>query len=186
MQGFGAPPLLGTLGKRFAMAAAGVESVSFFTVAPLEGWTMELLRLSIGVVGLSLLFFLVSCGGDSTEKTGAEDVKKETKEAVEAVQDYASEKKADFEEQIRQQLDALKQDIAQLESKVEAMGQDAQEGMEEQLAALKEQRQNLQAKLEQLQDAGNDTWQELKKESSQAMEDLKQSYEDLQPSTSQN
>lgn len=147
---------------------------------------MHLLRLSIGVVGLSLLFFLVSCGGDSTETTDAEDVKNETKEALEAVQDYASEKKADFENQIRQQLDTLEQDIAQLESKVDAMGQDVQEGVEEQLADLKEQRQNLNAKLEQLQGAGNDTWQELKKESSQAMEDLKQSYEDLQSSTSEN
>ena len=102
-------------------------------------------------------------------KTTGEEVKKETKEAVDATRRYANEKKEEFEARIEGRVKGLKEDAGQIKAKAKTV---AKTDYELTVKDLDEKQKKVDAKLSELHKASAKAWTSLKSGVEGAVDDF--------------
>jgi chromosome segregation ATPase len=120
---------------------------------------------------LSVTAFTVGCK-PSAEKSAAENreataqqfdkLKTETKEAAQAMKDYAYAQKAEFVATMENQLAELNRDLDQLSAKIEKSNDAAKAEAKPKIQALREQASKLTKKLDEARNASESTWDDVK------------------------
>jgi len=131
----------------------------------------------------------MGAGCDSADKTPAETkaakatadqgdkVKKETKEAVDAMRDYTFAQKSEFIAEMKTKLDALEVEIKALEERVATSAGDAKADAETKLAEVRAKWGTTKTKLDAAEAATEANWENLKADVKQANEDLEKSFD---------
>ena len=91
-----------------------------------------------------------------------DQVKKETKEALQATKAYAYAQKAEFVESMKIELAALDKEIEALAVKVESSSAATKEEAKARLQALRERTAGLNKELDGVKDATESTWEDVK------------------------
>ena len=118
-----------------------------------------------------------SVNGTGTADTSAqlERMKKETREAAQAVNDYAYAQRVEFADKMRAQLAAINTQLDQLTAKVESSTSTAREEAKAKIQALREQTAQLNTKLDGVKDSTESTWNDVKAGISQGYDSVKDS-----------
>jgi len=109
--------------------------------------------------------------------TTAQDVKKETSEALNTTKDYVVENKDQFIASANQKLQALDAEISRLSERAADLKDDAKTEADKTVAALKEKRGVASQKLDELKQSGKETWNGIKAGFEKAMTELENAYE---------
>lgn len=109
---------------------------------------------------------------------GAEDVQRETGEAIDASAQYARQQAEQLRRKLQEQIDELDVQIERLKAKGEELKEQAQPEWNRRMAQLEEKRQAAQRKLDAWQKASPEAWQDLKRGASNAWTELEQAYQD--------
>ena len=141
---------------------------------------MTLWKSFLYMMAAMVVLTFVACG--ESEESGTQSIKEEAGEAVEDSKDYAAETKAEFTNQLKEQLDSLEEDIAALQARAQELSGEAKDTFQAQLDKLQDERAAVQSKLDELQQSSQDAWEEMKEEADQAWRNLKQQYQDLEAS----
>lgn len=135
------------------------------------------MRRSVGFILLvSALALLVFAGCAEKEETTAEDVKRETKEAVQTAKAYTEEQRAKYMAEMMDTLKSYEQEIEDLEMQARDMTDEARAAVEERLQALREKREDMTQRLEDMKSASGDAWMELKKGMDKAKDEMSEAY----------
>ena len=120
---------------------------------------------------LSVASFAVGCK-PGTDKSAAENreaptppfekVKKETKEAAQAIKDYTYAQKAECVQAMEEHLSELKRELEELSAKVEKAGEAAKTEAQPRIQELREHTDKLRTKLEEARAATESTWDDVK------------------------
>jgi len=136
------------------------------------------MKRSVGFILLvSALTLLVFAGCAEKEDTTAEDVKKETKEAVETARAYTEEQRAKYMAEMMDKLESYEEQINELEMEARDTGDEARMAMEERLQTLRDKRDDMSERLDEMRSAGGDAWMEMKKGMDKAMDEMSKAYE---------
>lgn len=136
------------------------------------------MKRSVGFILLvSALTLLVFAGCAEKEETTAEDVKKETKEAVETARAYTEEQRAKYMAEMMDKLESYEEQINELEMEARDTGDEARMAMEERLQTLRDKRDDMSERLDEMRSAGGDAWMEMKKGMDKAMDEMSKAYE---------
>jgi len=134
---------------------------------------MPFFVFSFFMVGL-----LFGCGGQEEQQAVTEeDVKKETKEAVETAGAYAEAKKEEYQKKLDAQLEKYQQKIDALQAQGRVMTQDAKDTLNEKLETLMDKKEALQQKADELESKSGQAWQDLKAGIDESLEDLNTALE---------
>ena len=128
------------------------------------------------------LFIMTSCSKETPEKgetkASAEDVKRETGEALETTKTYLSQQKEKYQKDAESTLSDLNDKIKGLQSKAEQAGTDTKAKYNEILEGLRKKQEEAQNKLNDLKSKSADAWEDVKSGMDAALENLKNSYSD--------
>ena len=105
-----------------------------------------------------------------------EQVKKETKEAVQSAKDYAYAQKSEFAEKMKSEIAGLNTQMDQLAAKVETSSAATKEEAKAKLQALREKTAGLNKKLDGVKEATEATWEDTKSGVKQGYEELRDSF----------
>lgn len=122
----------------------------------------------------SLLLLLSAVALADPPKGSADDVKKETGEAVDATKRYANEKKEEFQARIDAKLKALSADVTRLKDEAKAKAKDNYDATAKDLDA---KQKKADAKAAELSKAGSKAWASLKGGVESAVDDLEKGVE---------
>ena len=133
-------------------------------------------------MAVAVAILLTACGSqnDTPEKKAAvtgEDVKQETKEAVQTTQAFLVQQKEEYENQIRAKLDEFDARVDELQAKARAEATETKAELKEALEDFRRKREAAQKDLEKLEDAAVEGWEQMKAGMANAMEELEQAYE---------
>lgn len=134
------------------------------------------------LVGASLVIAWVWLPGCNKEEkkpaTTGEPVEVREPVAVDEdkLQREFEETRREFTTKTRQQLDELDRKIQAAEARINEMGEDLQKEAREDLNALKEQRQKLAERLDQAEQTTRDAWERFEQDTRNAWNELEQAY----------
>jgi gas vesicle protein len=100
-------------------------------------------------------------------REGAEDVDSAAKDAVDDVRGYSYERRDEFRREVRERLDRMDAELAELERDA---GEDAGEARRDAVAAARDARQAIDRNVERLGEATESNWDELKRRVSEALD----------------
>jgi TolA-binding protein len=144
---------------------------------------MKRTAVVIAMSAFFVLAFLLACGDqEEAEKPKAEvtseDVKKETREAMETAQAYTQQQKEEYLQRMNAKLEEVNQEIQELTAKTQSqlleMKEDAKAELNKDIEALRSRQQEMTQKLEELKSASGSAWDDIKSGMDAAMEDLNQ------------
>ena len=130
------------------------------------------------------LFF--ACGDQkdaekSDTKVTYEDVKKESKEAMETAKEYTQEQKEEYLRQMRAKLDEFNKEIQELQTKAASKAIGLKEASKEELSQsmkeLAEKKKAAAEKIDELKNASGNAWEDIKTGADLAMDELNKSLE---------
>ncbi len=136
---------------------------------------MKLLLIAITVVlGLSW-------GGQvvATQKkadVSAEDVKKETKEALDAAKELTVQQKEEFQKKMRDELDRIQKEIDRLVFKANQAKKETRAELDKAIKELQKQKDATARKLQKMESASGKAWDDLKSGLNASMDELEKSY----------
>jgi predicted nucleic acid-binding Zn-ribbon protein len=132
----------------------------------------------LAVMAISVCMALVDRRVAAEAKTGtsAQDVKKETKEALEATKEFTLQQKEDFQKKIQAELDRMQQQIDHLRAKADHAKTEAQADLNIAIAELQRRKDAAGKKLQELESASEKAWGNIKSGLNTAMKDLEKSY----------
>lgn len=113
---------------------------------------------------------------ETKSDVSAQDVKKETKEALETTKEFTAQQKEDFQRKMRAELDRMQKQIDHLTAKANQAKKDAQAELNKAIGELQKQKDAAGKKLQELESASEKAWGDLKSGLNAAMEDLEKSY----------
>ncbi len=135
------------------------------------------------------LLVLASCAlaaplhAESTDSS-VDELKQESRELGEALQEYGADQKDQAEDSINRTLSALDKRIAELEKELaenwDDMSKIARERSQESLASLREQRARVQAWYNELKASSASAWEQAKKGFSDAYEALSEQWNETE------
>ena len=136
--------------------------------------------IAIAVIGLIPLFF--SAAALAGEKdASAKKVKKETKEAFEAIRDYSADRRDEAVKEVRQAMDELDANIdamaARIQNKWSEMDLDAREQAMAAMKSMRRQRNDLAEWYGGMKHSSAGAWEEVKKGFVDSYETLKESFD---------
>jgi len=110
------------------------------------------------------MMLMLACNSseDATESTSPEAVKKEVKEAAEAVSALTQQEMDSFVDQMESQLQGLEARVDDLSARAQVLTGEAKTAAEEKIKDLEEKRKQARKRLEDLKSASGDAWEELK------------------------
>jgi TolA-binding protein len=107
----------------------------------------------------------------------AEDVKKETKEALGAAKELTVQQKEEFQKKMRAELDRMQKEIDRLSFKTNQAKKETQAELDKAIKELQKQKDVTARKLQKLESASGKAWDDLKSGLNTSMEELGKSYE---------
>ena len=125
---------------------------------------------------LATATFAVGCDKEKTTSQQIEQVKTETKQAVQDMKDYTFAQKAEFVEKMQGQLTALNQDLDQLAAKIEKSSDAVKTEAKPKLQALRDQAAQLNQQLDEAKNASESTWDSVKATFKKAYESTKDGF----------
>ena len=131
---------------------------------------------SLFITFLAAVTLIVGCNKEKTAAQQIEDLKVETKQAVQDMKDYTFAEKADFVKAMQVQLLALDQDLDTLAAKIEKSSDAVKAEAKPKLQALRDQAATLNQQLADAQNATESTWDSVKATSKKAYDSLKNSF----------
>jgi len=136
---------------------------------------MKLLLVAVVVV-LGLGWNGQAVAADTKPGVSGEDVKKETKEAVDTTKEYTVQQKEEFQKKMRAELDRMQKQIDHLKAKANRAKKEAQAELNHAVEELQEQKDAAGKKLKELESATGKAWGDLKSGLNATMEELEKSY----------
>jgi len=132
-------------------------------------------------VALVTLFIFSACRQQETPtekepKVTGEDVRKESKQALETTGEYLRQKKEEYRVKAEEELNDLKKKVAELQTEVKESGAGAREKLGRELEELKKKEQTAREKLNELEETSAEKWEEFKSDMDAALQDLQESY----------
>jgi hypothetical protein len=126
-----------------------------------------------------MIGFLSACGGEGEhEAVTGEDVKEETREAVEAVGAYTEAKKEEYQKKLNAQLDKYEQRLDALRAQGAMMTEEAKNKLGEKLEVLEREKKRLQQKAGELESKSGQAWEDLKNGVDDAMDELDTAFKE--------
>ena len=127
---------------------------------------------------LAITTLVVGCDKSKTTSQQIEEIKTETKAAVQDLKekDYTFAQKDEFTETMKRQLAAINQDLDALEAKIKNSSDAAKAEAESKLQALREKADQLSKQLDEAGNATESTWDSVKASSKKAYGDLKDGF----------
>lgn len=107
----------------------------------------------------------------------ADEVKKEVREAVDTLGQFADDKKLQYQESLEAKLQALSKKREELESRINSAGKKVQDKARARLADLRSKQEALNTKLDNLGTSTGEGWEEMRSAMDEAMEELEQGYD---------
>jgi hypothetical protein len=107
----------------------------------------------------------------------AEAVRKEVREALDAIKSYTLQQKEEYARKLSEMLDDLNERIDDLKERAEAAGAQAKKEYAPQLQELQRKRDEVSRRLERVRQATPGAWEEIKQGVSSAVEDLQKALE---------
>jgi len=141
------------------------------------------MKLKQELIALAAAAALAGCdqnrpsSSETKPNTTAQDVKKETSEALNTTKDYVVENKDQFIASANQKLQALDAEISRLSERAADLKDDAKTEADKTVVALKEKRGVASQKLDELKQSGKETWNDIKAGFEKAMTELENAYE---------
>ncbi len=135
---------------------------------------------------ISVLFvsslFLVACGDqdeakEPEPKVTAQDVKKESKEALNTAVAYSEQKKDAYLKKIEDELEAYDQKLDKLKAGAVGLKDDAKDEYKRKIALLEEKKKSASEKLNTLKSASGETWNDMKAGMDKALDELRDTYD---------
>lgn len=139
---------------------------------------MKRFSSSLTVIVISVCMALVEQHVAAETKSGvsAQDVKQETKEALEATKEFTVQQKEDFQKKMQAELDRMQKQIDHLTAKADHAKKEAQAELNKAIGELQKQKDAAGKKLHELESASEKAWGDLKAGLNAVMEDLEKSY----------
>jgi Skp family chaperone for outer membrane proteins len=133
---------------------------------------------------LSVVAFTVGCKPAAEKTAGPVNVqaaqdkaKKETKEAEQAIKDYAYAQRAEFVEKMQSESAEINRELERLSAKIEGATDAAKTEAKPKLQALREKAAQLNKQLDEAKNATESTWDSIKSASKKSFEELKDSFQ---------
>lgn len=132
------------------------------------------------VLSVFSLLTVSTCGQKEDSKTKpdvtSQDVKQETKEALETASTYAQAQIQEYQERLGAKLEQFDKELEELRAGAETIKEKSKTELNETVAALKQKQQAVRNKLEKLRSASGKAWEDAKSGVEAAMEDLEKAY----------
>jgi cytochrome c553 len=126
--------------------------------------------------------FLIGCkpadnpsANDQTAPPQIDQVRKETREALKAANDYAYAQRKEFAAKMNAELEGLKEEMNQLAAHVEKSNAATKDEAAPRMKSLQERSDTLREKLDELKNATEATWEDVKAGVSKGADELKES-----------
>ncbi|MFH2043663.1 MAG: hypothetical protein ABIK92_00780 [Pseudomonadota bacterium] len=130
---------------------------------------------------VSSLFFSACNNQDQAKEpesmVTAQDVKKESKEALNTVVAYTEQKKEAYQKQIDADLKAYDQKIDKLKAGAMELKDDARDEYNHQIAILEKKKKSASEKFNELKSASGETWDDVKSGMDKAVDELRDDYD---------
>ncbi|BEQ13861.1 hypothetical protein [Desulfoferula mesophila] len=120
---------------------------------------------------------LAGCGNGDDQKVTAQQVKKETKEAMNTAVAYTKQKQEELFAQAQAQYQELEKDTSQLMDNAKEKAAAGQDKVKDILADLQKKQAVAQEKLKAMQSSSGKAWEKAKVELDEALQNLKQAYQ---------
>jgi len=126
--------------------------------------------------------FLAACGNqDQAEqpesKVTAQDLKKESKEALNTAMAYTEQKKEAYQKQIEAELKAYEEKLDKLKDGAMGLKDDAKAEYDRQIGALEQKMKSASEKFNALKSASGETWDDVKSAMDKAVDELRDNYD---------
>lgn len=137
-----------------------------------ENVTQRVYRWSLVFVSMSMLLVLSACEG-GTDKA---EVREETKEAVEAMKDYAEETQEEYRKAAQERLDNVKAQIQELRDRAANLQQDVGDEIQTSIDTLNRNYGKLEQQLTSLEKTERAKWNDMQAELDKALDDLEEAH----------
>lgn len=131
----------------------------------------------ICAVAATLLALSVGCQPENGNDVDAEDVQRESAEAIDKAHKYASEEVDQFVEESERAIARLESRADRWAEEAEELGQEAEAAGRKELAEIEAKAAEARQRLKKLRDQGDDAWVELKKGADAALTELQRAYD---------
>ena len=115
---------------------------------------------------------------DKAAQVTSQDVKQETKQAVDTTAQYLEQEKEAFQNKLESKISEYDQNLDELKAKAQAMSADAQTEINQKIATLEAQKDALSKKAEELKATSADAWKEMSIGIDKALDELETSYQE--------
>lgn len=137
------------------------------------------IALCIALLGGALL---ASCGQEkeppkAKTDVSVEDVKKESKEAIQTTAAYAGQQKEQYMSEAETRFNELRQKIDDLAAKGESLKEEAKADIKKQMGELQEKQADVLERIEEMKSASGEAWKDVATGFEEAFEDLEKAYQ---------
>ncbi|MCF6147807.1 MAG: hypothetical protein E3K37_04020 [Candidatus Kuenenia sp.] len=159
--------LLPMLNSSYTISKKAQQPQRIFSMADQKKqWRKIIRKNGLVCVITFVLFLMVSCGNEKSEKTETEitakNVQRKTQETLETTQAYLKQGQEKFAMDIEYKLNAIEEKIEQLEKRAENATAETKDKYNEIVEELHQRRDVARDKLDELKSAGIDVWEDLK------------------------
>jgi len=138
--------------------------------------------LKIIVIVIVCLGLLVACGEDkkvpakSKTKVTAQDVQRETKEALKTTLAYTQQQKDEYQKRVETKIKEYDQKINELKKKAEVLKEEKKAEFDKKIEELQKKRTSASKKLQNLKSASGKAWEDLKNGMDASMNELEHAF----------
>lgn len=135
------------------------------------------------IIAVTGLLLVTACGEEKSEsqpnaQVSAEDVKRESREAYEAMSVYAVRKRDEFQKRMAEQIASYQEQMDALKARATEATEAAREKFNDTAERFKQQQETVQTQLQKLKSASVEAWEGMEKNIQSAMDDLEKRYEE--------
>jgi hypothetical protein len=148
-------------------------------------------RLLTIFLALMVMPFLAGCGEqpepdvktENEKKAGvsANDLKKETEEALETAKTYALQEKEEYQEKMEAKLKELDAQIDRMKAEAKESTEEAKAALEKRIQEMEEKREAAGKKLEEVRESSVEAWRNLKSDMDDIMSNLEKRIKEILP-----
>jgi hypothetical protein len=110
----------------------------------------------------------------TTTESNSERVKRETREAAEAIEDWTADKRGEAQLEMEEELSELDSRMAQLSERIETATGSVKERLQQEWKELEPQREVARKRLDELKKSSGKAWIDLREGTKSAFESLRQ------------
>jgi len=137
---------------------------------------MKFVLVAVVVVMLGIGWGGLAVAAQKKADVSSEDVKKETKEALEAAKELTVQQKEEFQKKMRDELDRMQKEIDRLVFKANQAKKETRAELNKAIGELQQKKDATARKLQDLESASGNAWNDLKSGLNASMEEFEKSY----------